>query len=446
MQLFKKVIIVSLGIILIASSTSWAALVEGWNGVSGGYNAGHHDFDMIALGTRAAQWAAGTNKSVESVYIGHESGMATSANYNTGDQNTFVGDRTGTTNTSGAENTFLGAGAGIANTTGARNVFTGRASGYNSTTGDDNIYIGYYAGFYSSTGRYNVMIGREAGKGTTSYASSDNNVFLGYMAGYSNNGSDSNVFIGYQAGYANTTESSLVFIGYKAGDSNTTGSLNTFIGYESGQANTTGDNNTFLGYQAGYSNTTSTGSIFLGYQAGYNETSGNKLYIDNTNTSTPLIYGDFSTNVVGVFGQLGVGGANATANIGSYELYVDGQFYASGSSREYKKNIEELPSVLSQLKKLNPVKYDYKKEYRHFGKKLVSNYQIGLIAQDVEKVFPELAVLHNGEVKNVDYEKLSVILLKGFQELTKDQEALKAQLEVVLNKVKMLESKNNVYK
>ena len=38
--------------------------------------------------------------------------------------------------------------------------------------------------------------------------------------------------------------------------------------------------------------------LFLGYQAGYNETGSNKLYIDNSSTSDPLIEGDFSSNTV----------------------------------------------------------------------------------------------------------------------------------------------------
>jgi len=34
--------------------------------------------------------------------------------------------------------------------------------------------------------------------------------------------------------------------------------------------------------------------FFIGYQSGFNESGSNKLYIDNSNTTTPLIYGDFS--------------------------------------------------------------------------------------------------------------------------------------------------------
>jgi hypothetical protein len=55
------------------------------------------------------------------------------------------------------------------------------------------------------------------------------------------------------------------------------------------------------------------GNVFLGYQAGYNETGSNKLYIANSSTSTPMIYGDFTS------GNVGIGTNNPTER-----LYVVG--------------------------------------------------------------------------------------------------------------------------
>ena len=46
------------------------------------------------------------------------------------------------------------------------------------------------------------------------------------------------------------------------------------------------------------------GNVFLGYQAGASEGGSNKLDIDSSNTATPLIYGDFSTDVVRINGTL----------------------------------------------------------------------------------------------------------------------------------------------
>ena len=67
--------------------------------------------------------------------------------------------------------------------------------------------------------------------------------------------------------------------------------------------------NTSVGFETGANNLTGSGNVFLGYQAGYNETGSNKLYIDNSNTSTPLIYGDFDTDKVTINGDMTVTGA-----------------------------------------------------------------------------------------------------------------------------------------
>jgi hypothetical protein len=73
---------------------------------------------------------------------------------------------------------------------------------------------------------------------------------------------------------------------------------NVAIGAESLYSVTSGVDNVVLGHGAGYSLTTGSDNIFIGYQAGYNETGSNKLYIANSNTATPLIYGDFSTKAI----------------------------------------------------------------------------------------------------------------------------------------------------
>jgi len=48
--------------------------------------------------------------------------------------------------------------------------------------------------------------------------------------------------------------------------------------------------------------------LFLGHNAGFNETGSNKLYIANSTTTTPLIYGDFTNNLLRANGNLEVSG------------------------------------------------------------------------------------------------------------------------------------------
>ena len=91
---------------------------------------------------------------------------------------------------------------------------------------------------------------------------------------------------------------------------NVSGDSNVATGYRALTNNTTGASNTGLGSETGYSNQTGSNNIFLGYQAGYNETGSNKLYIDSSNTATPLIYGDFTSDALTINGTL-----NSTGNI-----------------------------------------------------------------------------------------------------------------------------------
>ena len=119
-----------------------------------------------------------------------------------------------------------------------------------------------------------------------------------------------------------------------------------------------------------------------------------------------------------------------TNSPGTYKLNVNGTFYSAGSSLEYKTEISTLDTDTNKILELRPVTYQYKDEYKHLGKELKSGTQIGLIAEEVAEVFPELALLKQDEdgeirVRNVDYEKLSILLLSEVQKLRKEVNELK---------------------
>ncbi|WP_157765754.1 tail fiber domain-containing protein [Halobacteriovorax marinus] len=105
-------------------------------------------------------------------------------------------------------------------------------------------------------------------------------------------------------GHSNTMGTSNTGVGITSLDALTTGNFNTSIGDGSLTANQSGSNNVAIGYNAGASNISGSGNVFLGNGAGENETGSNKLYIDNSNTATPLIQGDFSTDIVTINGKL----------------------------------------------------------------------------------------------------------------------------------------------
>jgi len=243
---------------------------------------------------------AGTNTTGSyNIFLGGQSGRTNT----TGTQNFFGGYASGYFNTTGRSNVFVGNYAGYRNTTASNNTFMGYYSGFNNTTGARNVYTGYFSGFGSTTGRNNSFYGYQSGRfNTTGY----NNAFYGYYAGYRNTTGYDNSFFGLYAGYSTNTGIRNTFQGRSAGFSNTTGRHNVFSGYYTAYRNTTGSNNTSLGYYAGYNNQTGSRNVFIGSQAGYSETGSDKLYIDNSSTSTPLIYGDFATNDITINGGLAI--------------------------------------------------------------------------------------------------------------------------------------------
>ena len=138
------------------------------------------------------------------------------------------------------------------------------------------------------------------GNGALQNNTVNGSVAVGYTAGNLNT-SGRGTYIGGLAGAANTTGTGCTFVGYEAGKTNTVSPGNTYIGERAGKSST-GLNNTFLGYSAGSTNVGNS-SIMIGYFAGSNETGSNKLYIDSSNTATPLIYGDFSTEELTINGS-----------------------------------------------------------------------------------------------------------------------------------------------
>ncbi len=154
-------------------------------------------------------------------------------------------------------------------------------------TNNSSVFLGLDAGANENTmNRKNVAIGIEAlNTNTSGYCCTA----TGYKALYSNT-----------IGYRNSAN------GYEALYSNTIGNFNIAIGYKADYYNETGSNNTIIGFEAGKGTAlhNKSGNIFLGCYAGYSETGDNKLYIDNSTTAYPLIYGEFDNNLLRVNGTL----------------------------------------------------------------------------------------------------------------------------------------------
>lgn len=322
----------------------------------------------IALGNKAL---LNNSTGIQNLAIGHhalKSNIAGFANVAIGDSalsanttnwNIAIGRNALLETTTGDKNIAIGDGALANNATGNANVAIGYAAqNATSVNNKNNTSLGFRAAF-SMQGYSNTTIGGDAmGKPATSYTvnntvavgdsalfnistggnsntavgtktlytntSGRSNTAVGAMALHDNLTGNNNVAIGDSAAF-NSIVSNQVTIGSKALWNNVSGTGNTTIGYNSLLNNTNGSNNATLGVNtllsnisgstntaignlAGQSNTGS-GNVFLGYSAGSAETGSNKLYIDNSNTSSPLLYGDFSTNLLRVNGTLNINNA-----------------------------------------------------------------------------------------------------------------------------------------
>jgi hypothetical protein len=350
----------------------------------------------------------------ENSFLGNAAGFANT----TGEHNVFVGSAAGGLNTTGSYNSFLGRYAGHENTNGSSNTFTGEGAGNLNTTGSFNTFIGREAGYNNTTASYNTFLGRWAGHANTT---GESNTFGGHYSGYSNTTGSFNTFLGRLAGYSNSTGSSNTFTGQYAGYGNITGVSNTFVGRSSGYGNTSGSYNTFVGRWSGYSNATGHKNVFLGYQAGYNETGSNKLYIHNSDLPDPLIYGEFDTRVVKINGGLQL---------------VD---VASSSDLDLKRNIRTLEDSLEKITGLRGVSFEWRTE-EFPDKGFKAGRHIGLVAQEVERIIPEIVRTDRDGKKSLAYDKLTAVLVEAVKEQQAELNSQRAQIEELKQMVKQLAS------
>ncbi|NOY51098.1 MAG: hypothetical protein GXO88_11125 [Chlorobi bacterium] len=212
-----------------------------------------------------------------------------------------------------------------------QSVFIGEIAGASDDHSDNNnVFIGYSAGWSSSSGSQNVAVGA---LGLSNNSTGYNNIALGYSSLYKNTSGFFNIGIGHNSLYNNQTASGNMAIGYYSLYSLTVGIENNVVGnnalqnlvngyynsafgYMAGFNITGGSSNTLIGFEAGYGSSphSKSGNVFLGYKAGYYETGSNKLYIENSNSTTPLIGGDFSTDRVDINGTLKITGGSPGAN------------------------------------------------------------------------------------------------------------------------------------
>jgi len=342
--------------------------------------AGDHALQALTLGL--GNTALGTFSSFSVTTGGFNTAVGAGAlDLNTADSNTATGAAALLFNTTGTENTANGTAALEFNDTASDNTANGAFALFSHVSGNGNTANGWHALFSDTSGQVNTAIGAGA-------LASDDNGFNGSF----------NTAVGASALFSNNAGDNTA-IGAGALQGNTSGNENLAIGVSALVTNQTGNRNIALGSFAGSGLMTGSDNIYIGYNLGATAGESNACYIKS------------------IFGQ--------TNNLGS-AVFIDAnnKLGTLTSSKRFKEDIQPMDKASDALFALKPVSFHYKKQIDPAGKS-----QFGLVAEDVEKVNPDLVVRDKeGKAYSVRYDQVNAMLLNEFLKEHNEVQSLEAQL------------------
>jgi hypothetical protein len=310
------------------------------------------------------------------------------------------------------------------------NTAEGQNALFNLTTGVGNTAVGWFS-LWSDTDRsYNTGLGA----GTLLFNTADQNTALGAAALLFNTTGTANTATGVTALLNNTEGSANTANGWGALSHNNgnppDGSANTAVGAGALFSNTTGDSNTAIGENALVSNTTGSGNTAVGVRALDHNTEGNLNVAVGVNAGHDVVTAQnaicIGLNVFGadvgdscfignIFGQTSASGATVYVN-------SNHRLGTLTSSSRFKDDIKPMERVSEALFALKPVTFHYKKEIDPAGIQ-----QFGLVAEQVEKVNPDLVVRdREGKPYSVRYDQVNAMLLNEFLKEHRKVEELEA--------------------
>ena len=248
---------------------------------------------------------------------------------------------------------------------------------------------------------HNTAIGKDA---LFSDSSGSYNTASGFSALYSNQTGDNNTAAGYESLYFNSAGSNNTASGYQALYANKAGSDNTALGEEALRSGT-GNNNIAVGYEAGSNLKTGANNIEIGNKG---------LAVDHNMIRIGVEGLQAKTFIAGIY-ETSVGGSPVMVN-------SSGQLGVVVSSERFKTDIVPMGSGSAKLKVLRPVEFHLKTDPH-------GAVQYGLIAEEVAKVYPELAIRdETGRIDGVRYDELAPMLLNEMQEQQKVMAAQSAKI------------------
>jgi trimeric autotransporter adhesin len=335
----------------------------------------------------------------------------------TGNNLTAVGSQALSSNVTGKLNVALGSSALRNNVHGDNNVAVGFKSLLSNTTGFSNVAIGNFALENNSGGYYNTALGTAALQ--KSY--SNFNTAIGFEVLSENEGGSFNTGVGFKALHNNVEGVQNTGLGMYALLNNSTGSRNIGVGYEAGKNNSTGTDNSFFGYLANVSTSNRTNATVIGSRA-LAECSNCLILgsVDGKNGATANVNVGIGTTAPAVRLQVGTNGDGTVARANAWQTFSDARFK------------KEIVTIDQPLEKLNQIG-GY---YYHWNLGTDETRQAGLIAQEVEKVLPEIVSTDDQGYKSVDYGKMNALLIEAIKELQQQVNDLKRENQEIKQSIK----------
>ena len=203
-----------------------------------------------------------------------------------------------------------------------------------------------------------------------------------------------------------------------------TGDNNSALGVDAANTLTSGSNNTLLGYSAITSSGSASNQTVIGASA--TGQADNSVVLGNA--SVTAVYMAQDGDAVVYAGGIGPDTDTDLVTFANDAVTINGDLTLASDAR-LKSNILSLGATLSKLLKIDGKRYTFKES----GKE-----SVGVLAQEIQEVFPELVKTNKEGLLSVNYQGLIPVLINAVKEQQQNLEKVqkeKADLEARIQKL-----------
>jgi len=291
-----------------------------------------------------------------------------------------------------------------------KNVFSALQSGVN------NVAVGSEALEDLTTGSYSVAIGHRALKDVTTKTE---NTAIGAYAGQGIGNGGGNTAIGANVLRTTNTADNCTGVGVSALNKTTEGNESTAVGHSALYNVTTSNGNCGLGKGAGYL-VTGEKNLCLGFESGETITTGSNNVVIGAVAVASATADDQLVISAGDGGMFWAKGDSA----GACYQGDNATAWSTTSDRRLKREIADATKGLDAINAIQIRTFRFRKD-NPYGMDPEPS-RVGVIAQELEEVFPEAVNENVSGHKTVSTDSINWALLKAVQELSAKVEALES--------------------